>query len=65
VDQEAPAIIEDHRPPAFWPSRSGELVVENLTVKYAPDFPPALRNLSFTVKPGERIAVVSFAIQTS
>lgn len=58
VPQEAPAVIEKSRPPAYWPSSSGELVLENLVVKYAPDLPAVLRNLSFTVKPSEKIGVV-------
>ena len=60
VPQEAPAIIEKSRPPAYWPSDTGELVVENLVVQYAPQLPAALRNLTFTVKPSEKIGVVSF-----
>lgn len=58
VPQEAPAIIDKCRPPAYWPSSSGELVVENLVVKYAPDLPAVLQNISFTVKPSEKIGVV-------
>ena len=58
VPQEAPAIIEDCRPPAYWPSTSGSLVVDDLTIRYAPDLPAVLRNISFTVKPSERIGVV-------
>lgn len=59
VPQEAPAIIESSRPPAYWPSSSGELVVDGLVVQYAPQLPPALKGASFTVKPAEKIGVVS------
>lgn len=58
VPQEAPAIIEKSRPPAYWPSNSGELQIENLVVRYAPHLPPVLHNISFTVKPSEKIGVV-------
>ncbi|KAK7682642.1 hypothetical protein QCA50_014442 [Cerrena zonata] len=58
VSQEAPAIVDSHRPPAYWPSSDGELCVEDLMVKYAQDLPPALRGISFTVKPTEKIGVV-------
>ncbi|RDB29359.1 ATP-dependent bile acid permease [Hypsizygus marmoreus] len=58
VPQEAPAIIEGSRPPAYWPSNTGELRVENLVVRYAPHLPPVLKELSFTVKPSEKIGVV-------
>jgi ABC-type multidrug transport system fused ATPase/permease subunit len=59
VPQEAPSIIADHRPPAYWPSREGGIIVEDLVIQYAPNLPPALRTLNFTVSPGEKIGVVS------
>ncbi|KAF5385025.1 hypothetical protein D9615_001230 [Tricholomella constricta] len=58
VPQEAPAIIEKNRPPAYWPSSTGDLRVENLVVRYAPHLPPVLRNVSFTINPSEKIGVV-------
>jgi ABC-type multidrug transport system fused ATPase/permease subunit len=59
VPQEAPAIIKNSRPPAYWPSSNGDLVVDNLLVRYAPDLPAVLQNLTFAVKPFEKIGVVS------
>lgn len=44
-------------PPAAWPT-SGEIEVDDLTVGYAPDLPPVLKNLTFSVKPNERVGVV-------
>ncbi|KAF7311117.1 P-loop containing nucleoside triphosphate hydrolase protein [Mycena chlorophos] len=58
VPQEAPAIIKESRPPAYWPSDSGSLVVEDLEIKYAPELPSALRRVSFTINPSEKIGVV-------
>ncbi|KAF5323393.1 hypothetical protein D9611_005605 [Ephemerocybe angulata] len=58
VPQEAPAVVPDNRPPAYWPSNSGSLEVDSLEVKYAPHLPPVLKNLSFSVRPGEKIGVV-------
>jgi ABC-type multidrug transport system fused ATPase/permease subunit len=58
VPQEAPAIIERHRPPAYWPSTSGHVIVENLTIRYAPDLPPALNRVSFEIKSFEKVGVV-------
>ncbi|KAG5647718.1 hypothetical protein DXG03_008441 [Asterophora parasitica] len=58
VPQEAPAVIEKDRPPAYWPSSTGDLRIENLVVRYAPHLPSVLRNVSFTVKPSEKIGVV-------
>ena len=60
LPQEAPAVIEKSRPPAYWPSDTGELVVENLVVQYAPQLPAVLHDVTFTVKPSEKIGVVSF-----
>ncbi|KAG1834405.1 P-loop containing nucleoside triphosphate hydrolase protein [Suillus variegatus] len=46
------------RPPAYWPSSDGQLVVENLVVRYSPDLPDVLKNISFVVQPSEKIGVV-------
>jgi ABC-type multidrug transport system fused ATPase/permease subunit len=43
--------------PAAWPTK-GELEVTNLTVAYAPDLPPVLRELNFTLEQGDRVGVV-------
>lgn len=59
VPQEAPAIVERCRAPAYWPSTSGDIIVEGLVVRYAEHLPPVLRGLSFVVRPSERVGVVS------
>ena len=43
--------------PAKWPS-SGTLEFREVTVRYAADGPDILKNISFTLKHGERIAIV-------
>lgn len=43
--------------PAMWPTK-GELQVENLTVGYADDLPLVLKDVSFSIKWGERVGVV-------
>lgn len=43
--------------PAAWPTE-GRLEVEGLVVRYAPDLPPVLKGLSFTVAKNQRIGVV-------
>ncbi|KAL2269930.1 hypothetical protein VTJ83DRAFT_2114 [Remersonia thermophila] len=43
--------------PAAWPTE-GKIEVENLTIRYADDLPPVLKNLNFTVGAGERIGIV-------
>ena len=43
--------------PAAWPTE-GRLEVEGLVVRYAPDLPPVLKGLSFTIAKNQRIGVV-------
>ncbi|RKO90517.1 P-loop containing nucleoside triphosphate hydrolase protein, partial [Blyttiomyces helicus] len=57
TEQEPPAIIEGSRPPAGWPSK-GAIQVKDLVIRYAPDQPAVLKQVSFSVKPGEKIGVV-------
>jgi len=45
------------RPPAAWPTE-GRIEVDNLVVSYAPDLPPVLKGLTFSVNRNERIGVV-------
>ncbi|KAE8355925.1 hypothetical protein BDV28DRAFT_145724 [Aspergillus coremiiformis] len=46
-----------YQPPAAWPLR-GRVEVENLVVGYAPDLPPVLNGLNFSMEPNQRIGVV-------
>lgn len=55
LEQEAPGTIA---PPAAWPSTSGDIVLENVTIRYAPHLDPALENLSMTIKGGKSTAVL-------
>lgn len=43
--------------PAAWPTR-GEVKVTDLYVSYAPDLPPVLKGLNFSINQGERIGIV-------
>ncbi|KAJ7508849.1 hypothetical protein B0H11DRAFT_1962913 [Mycena galericulata] len=61
LPQEPPAIIESNRPPAYWPSSARNdslLSVENLVVKYSPELPAVLQDISFTLKAGERVGLI-------
>ena len=54
-------MIESHRVPAYWPSSTKNdslLVAENLVIKYAPDLPAVLHDVSFTLKAGERVGLL-------
>lgn len=44
-------------PPAAWPT-TGNIEVDDLTVAYAEDLPPVLKNVSFSIKNRERIGVI-------
>ena len=60
LPQEPPVILEASRPPAYWPSSESDnlIVVEDLVIKYAPELPPVLHNVSFTLKGGERVGLL-------
>lgn len=53
LEQEAPEIVEP-RPPAAWPHQ-GQIDIERLCVRYAPDLPLVLDNISLNIKGGEKI----------
>ncbi|KAG0023449.1 hypothetical protein BGZ80_009400 [Entomortierella chlamydospora] len=57
LEEEPLAIIEGSRPPASWP-HAGEIVVDHLTMKYAPDTPAVIKDVSFTIKAGEKVGMV-------
>lgn len=63
LPQEPPAIIESNRPPAYWPSSSSSnsnslISVENLVIKYAPELPPVLHDVSFQLRARERVGLL-------
>ncbi|KAG0054378.1 hypothetical protein BGZ83_011387 [Gryganskiella cystojenkinii] len=57
LEEEPAAIIEGSRPHASWPDR-GEVIIENLTMKYAADTPEVIKDISFQIKAGEKVGVV-------
>ncbi|KAI7091670.1 ABC bile acid transporter [Hortaea werneckii] len=48
----------DIAPPAWWPSRSGDIRFDDVLIKYAPHLDPALAGISFTIKGGSKTAVI-------
>ena len=51
VDSEAARrSLPGHEPPKDWPQK-GAVKVEKLTLRYAPDLPTVIRNVSFEVEP--------------
>ncbi|KAF8927650.1 P-loop containing nucleoside triphosphate hydrolase protein [Dissophora ornata] len=57
LEVEAPAIIPDNRPAESWPS-TGAISIRNLEMRYRPELPTVLHNLSLDIKGGEKIGVV-------
>jgi ABC-type multidrug transport system fused ATPase/permease subunit len=57
METEAPAIIESRRPPKNWPSQ-GKLVFDDVKLRYRPELEPALKGISFSTEPGEKIGIV-------
>jgi ABC-type multidrug transport system fused ATPase/permease subunit len=56
LEQEPPAI-QDLRPPADWPNK-GRVHVKDLTIKYAPELPEVLKEISFKIKPHEKLGII-------
>jgi ABC-type multidrug transport system fused ATPase/permease subunit len=51
-----PAATKDGKPPPNWPT-GGNVVVNNLSVKYNADGPMILSNISLSLKPKERVGI--------
>jgi ABC-type multidrug transport system fused ATPase/permease subunit len=57
IPQEPSHIVEGNRPPSNWPAK-GHVHVQSLTVQYSIDQNPVLKDISFILQPGEKVAVV-------
>ncbi|KAI8916012.1 P-loop containing nucleoside triphosphate hydrolase protein [Gorgonomyces haynaldii] len=57
IEQEPPQIVETNRPPVGWPQQ-GLVTVKDLSIRYAQELPDVLKNVSFQIQPGEKVAVV-------
>ncbi|KAJ2475373.1 ABC transporter C member 13 [Coemansia sp. RSA 2320] len=57
LEAEAPYIVEECRVPTEWPE-CGKVEFKNICVKYGTDLDYALKNLNFSVAPGEKIGIV-------
>lgn len=55
LEQEPRGTID---PPASWPSYSGDIVFENVTLRYAPHLDPALEDINLTIKAGSSTALL-------
>ncbi|ORY49444.1 P-loop containing nucleoside triphosphate hydrolase protein [Rhizoclosmatium globosum] len=57
VETEAAGVIEDHRPPAHWPSE-GIVEFKNVSMRYQPGLPLVLKDVALVTKKHEKIGVV-------
>jgi len=57
IPSEPPLVIEENRPDGDWPSH-GEVVIQDLQVRYAPHMPLVLRGLTCTFRGGMRTGIV-------
>lgn len=54
---EAPARVKNKAPPSDWP-QEGEVVFDNVEMKYREDLPMVLKKLSCTIRPKEKVGIV-------
>ena len=55
VKQEPAGIVD---PPAWWPSYVGNIVFENVTIRYAPHLDPSISSMSFCIPGGSTTALL-------
>ncbi|KAF9430894.1 hypothetical protein BGZ76_000670 [Entomortierella beljakovae] len=57
LEVEAAAVVPDNRPAESWPS-TGAISIRNLEMRYRPELPTVLHDLSLDIQGGEKIGVV-------
>lgn len=57
LEQEPPATIDGHRPPAAWPTTAA-LDIKDLVVRYSPELDPVLHGVTFSTRAHEKIGIV-------
>ncbi|KAF2637494.1 ABC bile acid transporter-like protein [Massarina eburnea CBS 473.64] len=55
LEEENPGSIE---PPAHWPTYTGDVVFDDVTIRYAPTLDPALEGLTLRIPAGSHTAVI-------
>jgi hypothetical protein len=55
VEQEPSGTVS---PPAWWPSYNGDIVFEDVTIRYAAHLDPALKSVSFKIRAGSNTAII-------
>lgn len=57
IEQEPPAEVPETKPLASWPER-GEIEVSNVSLRYAPELPRVINNVSFKVESNHKVGIV-------
>ena len=57
LPSEAPPHIPETAPAADWPTK-GDILIDNMSMRYRPELEPVLKHLSLHIQPGEKIGVV-------
>lgn len=57
IDQEPPYEIPETQPEESWPEK-GEIVVDDVSLRYAPELPRVIKNVSFKVAPCHKVGIV-------
>ncbi|KAG8782047.1 hypothetical protein FRC15_007633 [Serendipita sp. 397] len=57
IEQEAPAQIPQNKPDPQWPT-TGQIDIKDISLKYRPELPLVLKNISLQVKGGEKIGII-------
>ena len=52
VEQEP---VDGLKPPSDWPRKESSIEVKNLSLRYAPHLPMVVKNLSFSIGPGQKV----------
>lgn len=65
LEQEAPHEIPEKKPKAPWPAEGG-IELKDVVLKYRPELPAVLKNMTISVRPGEKIGIVGrYALDSS
>lgn len=57
IEEEPPAEIPENVPRSTWPEK-GEIEVKDVSLRYAPELPRVIKNVSFHVEPCNKIGIV-------
>ena len=57
LESEAAEELPQSDPPADWP-QAGGIAFDNVVLQYRPELPPVLKNVSFSVRPREKVGIV-------